>query len=208
MSKTVLLVDDGQNGDLVAQVAGLGMPVTVVIHALAPNARDLMADYRAAGIEVAVEASLPAGAVPTDIEVAFEAVVGMLPEAAILFADGSGILRNNRAATAQVMQILIADGRGLVTAQRGLSSAESAARDAGVPVASIMRELDGAGEDESSIVRGLDQAALRARQTGTVVLLGVAQETTLSALATWAQTVNQSQLALAPVSAVLLDGMP
>ncbi len=205
---SVLLIDDGASADKAAQIAELGLPVTVVLHALDPQAHDRAMAYQSAGVEVAVQVSLPAGAVPTDIEVAFEAVFGLIPEAAILFADGSSVLRNNRAATAQVMQVLAADGRGLVTAQRGLNAAQQAASEAGVPAAAITHALDGAGEDEAAIRRRLDQAALRARQTGNAVLLGRVQDTTLAALADWSGGVNQQQLALAPVSAVLLDVMP
>ncbi|MDO6590647.1 hypothetical protein DS901_05690 [Loktanella sp. D2R18] len=205
---SVLLIDSGANADMATQIAELGLPVTVVLHALDPQAHDRAMAYQSAGVEVAVQVSLPAGAVPTDIEVAFEAVFGLIPEAAILFADESSVLRNNRAATAQVMQVLAADGRGLITAQRGLNTAQQAATEAGVPAAAIMRELDGAGEDEAAIKRRLDQAALRARQTGNAVLLGRVQDTTLAALADWSGGVNQQQLALAPVSAVLLDVMP
>ncbi|MCG3267548.1 divergent polysaccharide deacetylase family protein [Yoonia sp. I 8.24] len=205
---SVLLIDNGANADMATQIAELGLPVTVVLHALDPQAHDRAMAYQAAGVEVAVQVSLPAGAVPTDIEVAFEAVFGLIPEAAILFADESSVLRNNRAATAQVMQVLAADGRGLITAQRGLNAAQQAATEAGVPAAAIMRELDGAGEDEAAIKRRLDQAALRARQTGNAVLLGLVQDTTLAALADWSGGVDQQQLALAPVSAVLLDVTP
>jgi polysaccharide deacetylase 2 family uncharacterized protein YibQ len=205
---SVLLVDDGSLGVMATRIAGLGLPVTVVLDAFDPNAHDRMVAYQAAGIEVAIQLSLPVGAVPTDIEVAFESVFGLLPEAIILYAGEGGVLRNNRAATAQVMQVLAADGRGLITGQRGLSGALQAAVDAGVPAAGIMRDIDGAGETADVIKRGLDQAALRARQTGDVVLLGRVHDATLTALADWAGGVNQSQLALAPVSAVLLDVMP
>ncbi|SFR37614.1 Uncharacterized conserved protein YibQ, putative polysaccharide deacetylase 2 family [Yoonia tamlensis] len=204
----VLLVDDGTQQVAADEIAALGMPVTVVLHALDPNLRDRMAAYRAAGIEIAVQASLPTGAVPTDIEVAFEAVFGLMPEAAILYADGSGVLRNNRAATEQVMQILAADGRGLVTAPQGLGGALQAAQAAGVPAIAAIRNIDSAGEPADAIKRGLDQAGLRARQTGNVVLHGQLQASTLGALAEWAVTVNQSQLALAPVSAVLREVQP
>jgi polysaccharide deacetylase 2 family uncharacterized protein YibQ len=205
---SVLLIDDGSNGDMATKIAELGLPVTVVLHAFDPDARDRMGAYRSAGIEVAIQVALPAGAMPTDIEVAFESIFGLLPEVSILFADGTGVLRNNRAATAQVMQILAADGRGLVTAQRGLNAAQQAAVDAGVPAVTIINDLESAGDSEDAIKRGLDQAALRARQTGNVVLLGRVQDTTLTALKDWAGGVNQDQLALAPVSAVLLDVSP
>jgi len=203
---SILLVDDGTNGDMAAEVASMPLPVTVVLHALDPNAAARMQAYRAAGIEVALQTSLPEGAVPTDVEIAFEAAFGILPETVMLFSDGTGVLQNDRAVTEQVMQILASDGRGLVTVQRGLGSAQRAAEQVGVAATTVLRDLDGAGEDQSAIERALDQSALRARQTGDAVLLGRVQPETISALTNWALTVNQDQMLVAPVSAVLLDG--
>ncbi|WP_394177827.1 divergent polysaccharide deacetylase family protein [Yoonia maritima] len=203
---SILLVDDGTNGDMAADVASMPLPVTVVLHALDPNAAARMQAYRAAGIEVALQTSLPEGAVPTDVEIAFEAAFGILHETVMLFSDGTGVLQNDRAVTDQVMQILASDGRGLVTVQRGLGSAQRAAEQVGVAATTVLRDLDGAGEDQSAIERALDQSALRARQTGDAVLLGRVQPETISALTNWALTVNQDQMLVAPVSAVLLDG--
>ncbi|WP_162617575.1 divergent polysaccharide deacetylase family protein [Yoonia maritima] len=201
---SILLVDDGSNGVMAAEVAALPLPVTVVLHALDPNAAENMRAYRAAGVETAMQTSLPEGAVPTDVEVAFEAAFGILPETAILFADGTGVLQNNRAVTEQVMRVLAADGRGLVTVQRGLGSAQRAAEQAGIPTATVLRDIDNGVDDPSIIERSLDQSALRARQTGNAVLLGHAQTNTISALTNWALSVDQDQMLLAPVSAVLL----
>jgi polysaccharide deacetylase 2 family uncharacterized protein YibQ len=77
----------------------------------------------------------------------------------------------------------------------------------GVPVANIARELDGAGESRDAIERSLQQAALRARQSGNVVLLGRTTPDTLAAIRNWAESSDPSQIALAPVSAILLEQM-
>jgi polysaccharide deacetylase 2 family uncharacterized protein YibQ len=202
---SIILVDEGAMPDAAVAVSGLGFLPTVAVNALADDAGAQMTAYRSAGIEVALETGLPDGARPTDVEVAFEAAFEILPEAAMLFSDGTGVLQDDRSVTGQVMQILAEDGRGFVTVQRGLGNAARAAEQAGVAAATIMRDLDGAGEDQAAIERALDQAAFRARQSGGAILMGRVTPATLEALRAWAAGVDRSQLAIAPVSAVLLD---
>lgn len=200
----VVLVDTDAMADAAPALATLGFAPTIAINALADGAGEKMAAYRAAGLEVALQADLPSGARPADVEVAFEAAFQLLPETAMLFSLGAGAIQD-RSVTAQVMQILAADGLGFVTVQRGLSDATRAAEQAGVPAATILRDLDGANEDSGAIARALDQAAFRARQTGDVVIMGRMTPETLAALRDWAGQLDQSTLAIAPVSAILLS---
>ena len=202
---SVLVIDDGSQGDMSASIADLPMPVTVVLNALDQGVAARSAAYRAAGVEIAMQTTLPAGAVPTDVEVAFEAAFGLLPEAVLLYEDGTGVVQDNRAVSSQVVQILAADGRGLITMQRGLGTAQRTAQDAGVPATTVLRDLDANGEDPGAIKRGLDQSALRARQQGSVVLVARAQPDTLSVLRDWAQTLDKTQMLLVPASAILID---
>jgi polysaccharide deacetylase 2 family uncharacterized protein YibQ len=199
----VMLIDTDEMADAAPALAALGFVPTVAINALSGGAGDKMTAYRAAGLEVALQADLPSGARPADVEVAFEAAFQFLPEAAMLFSLGTGAIQD-RAVTAQVMQILAADGLGFVTVQRGLSDATRAAEQAGVPAATILRDLDGGGEDSRAMARALDQAAFRARQTGDVVILGRLTPATVQALRDWAGALDQSTLSIAPVSAMLL----
>ncbi|HEV8034531.1 divergent polysaccharide deacetylase family protein, partial [Yoonia sp.] len=200
----VVLVDTDAMADAAPALAALGFAPTVAINALADGAVEKMAAYRAAGLEVALQADLPSGARPADVEVAFEAAFQLLPESAMLFSLGAGAIQD-RSVTAQVMQILAADGLGFVTIQRGLSDATRAAEQAGVPAATILRDLDGENEDSGAIARALDQAAFRARQTGDVVIMGRMTPDTLAALREWADQLDQSTLAIVPVSAILLS---
>jgi polysaccharide deacetylase 2 family uncharacterized protein YibQ len=202
----ILLVDRSGNSDAVDQVQALPFPVTVVLDALASNANAQMRAYRDAGIEVVMQTSLPRGAVPTDVEVAFEAAFGILPEAVALFSDGEGVLQNNRSVTEQVIQVLQSEGRGLIVVQRGLGNAIRGADQAGLPAATVLRDLDGAGESAATIGRALDQAAFRARQSGDAVLLARLTPETMTALSGWGTENDGTQVALAPVSAILRDG--
>ena len=201
----ILLVDTGSMEDAATALSGLGFAPTVAVNALVADATSRMTSYRAAGAEVAIEVSLPPGARPTDVEVAFEAAFGILPESTMLFSDGTGILQDDRSVMAQVMQVLAADGRGFVTVQRGLGNAVRTAEQANVPATTVLRDLDGEGEDAASITRALDQAAFRARQTGGAVLMGRMTPATVDALREWAAGLDTSQVAIGPVSAVLLN---
>ena len=197
----VMLIDNDATTAATSALTDLGFVPTVAINALAAGAGDKMAAYRAAGLEVAVQADLPSGAQPVDVEVAFAAALQLVPQAAMVFSTGTGAIED-RAVTAQVLQILAADGLGFVTIQRGLSDATRGAQQAGVPAATITRDLDG---DAAAMVRALDQAAFRARQTGNVVVLGQMTPDTVAALREWATGVDQEALSIAPVSAILLS---
>lgn len=202
----IVMVDDGSLPTAPADIAALAVPVTVVIDALQNDAAKHMAAYRAAGVEVMLQTALPSGAVPADVEVAFEAAFDILPETVGLFSDTSGILQGNRAVAEQVVEILGAEGRGLVVVERGLSSSLRIAQQAGLPAAAVLRDLDGGGENGAAVTRALDQAAFRARQSGDAVLLARVSAGTLAALQSWGTENNGDQIALAPVSAILQDG--
>ncbi len=199
----IVMIDPGDTENGPADIAALPVPVTVVINALQPDAGERMTAYRNAGVEVMLQTALPQGAVPTDVEVAFEAAFDILPETVGFFSDASGILQGNRSVAEQIVQILGAEGRGLVLVERGLSNSLRIAEQAGLPAAAVLRDLDGDGEDSAAVARALDQAAFRVRQSGNAVLLARASEETLVALQTWGAENNGDQVGLAPVSAIL-----
>lgn len=203
---SIVLLDDGQLPGAIDAVANLPIPATVILNPLTPDAADRMAAYRAAGIETGMQISLPTGATPIDVEVAFEAAFGTLSESVVLFSGETGLLQSNRSVNEQVMQVLAADGRGLVIVQRGLGNALRAAEQANVPAATVLRDLDGDGQDSAAIGRALDQAAFRARQSGGAVLLARATDETLDALGQWAAA--DAQVAMAPVTAILKEMTP
>jgi polysaccharide deacetylase 2 family uncharacterized protein YibQ len=178
--------------------------VTIAIDPGAPGAAESGAAYRAAGIEVMALARLPQGARPTDVEVAFEAVFLALPEAVGVLDAGEGGLQANSAVTEQTMARLARDGRGVVTLSEGLNMASRAAEAAGVPAGTIYRDLDSEGQSAQVIRRFLDQAAFRARQTSGVILLGRVRPDTISALMLWGAENRAEQVAVVPVSAVLM----
>lgn len=201
---TIVLVDPGETDGWAEKVAALGFPVTVVLDPLSDGAKDRMQTYRANGIEVGLQTQLPEGATPSDVEVAFEAAFGTLPEAVLLFSDGEDGIQSNRDVTAQVMQVLASEGRGLIAVQQGLGNTLRVAGQLNVPAVEVARDLDGQGQDERAVNRALDQAAFRARQIGDAVLLGRMSTDTLDALSTWAARNRSDQITLAPATAILL----
>lgn len=200
----IILIDAGDLNDGPAVIGALPFAVTVAIDPSMVGAADLAAAYRAAGIEVLALARLPQGAVPTDVEVTLESVFTTLPEVIGLLDAGEGGLQANSAVTDQVMTRLAADGRGVVTVSRGLNMAARAAETAGVPAGTIFRDLDSDGQDAATIRRFLDQAAFNARQNGAVILLARLRPETISAFMLWGAEQRAEQVAVNPVSAVLL----
>ncbi|WP_322893627.1 MULTISPECIES: divergent polysaccharide deacetylase family protein [unclassified Yoonia] len=202
----VVLMDDPAMRDAPAVIASLPFVPTMVLNAAAPDVTERMRAYRAAGIEVVLEARLPQGARPSNIEVTYQAAFTSVPEAIAVFSDGTGPEADGVVAD-QVMQWVAADGRGFVSMPRGLDAMRPAAT-GDAPTALISREIDGAGETQAAIERNLAQASFRARQTGDAVVLGHATHDTLAALRSWANRSDPAQMSLVPVSAVLIAQLP
>ncbi|WP_322889229.1 MULTISPECIES: divergent polysaccharide deacetylase family protein [unclassified Yoonia] len=204
----VVLLDNAMIIDAPAVLSGLPFVPTIVLNASAPDVTARMRAYRDAGIEVLLQADLPQGAQPADLETTYIAAFGLVPEAIAIFSDGTGPEVTDRVLADQALRLVGDEGRGFVTLPRGLGGAFRNVAANGVPIANIARELDGAGESRDAIERGLQQAALRARQSGNVILLGRATPDTLAAIRNWAARSDPAQISLAPVSAILQAQMP
>ena len=196
----ILLVDDGSATTGPSLMFESGLKATIAVSALTEDAALFAEAYREAGMEVALQVPLPDGATPVDVEVAFAAAFDILPEAAMLYSNGHGVLRNNRQAAAQVMEILAADGRGFVTFSSGLGGPLRAAEAANVPVATVVRDLDDAGGDTNAIIRTLDRAAFEARRgRGAIVTARLTPEI-LAILQAW----SSAGVAIGPASAIMI----
>jgi polysaccharide deacetylase 2 family uncharacterized protein YibQ len=200
----IVLIDAGQMAAGPALVASLPFPVTVAIDPAADGAAELLAAYRAEGVEAVIRARLPEGATPQDVEVALEGSFADLSETVALLDIDAGSL-GSREATEQMMQILAEAGRGYLSRDRELNTAGRLAEQAGVPATTIFRDLDGAGQDASAIRRLVDRAAARARQDGGVVLLGRLRPDMVTALINWGNDKRAVDLAQVPGSAVLRE---
>ncbi len=201
---SVVLIDDDMMPGASAALAGLPFPVTIALDPSVAGVTERMAAYRAAGLEVAAVVDLPRGAAPSDVEIAFAAYFAALPEAVLVLDGGEGGLQADAAVTRQAIEILAADGRGLVTVSQGLNQALREAERAQVPAAVIYRDLDSEDQDAQVIRRFLDQAAFQARKESGVVLLGRLRPNTISALILWGTANRAGQVSVAPTSAVLM----
>lgn len=199
----VVLIDDGTMSAAAAALSGLPFPVTIALDPDQADATAKMDQYRAAGYEVVALAKLPEGAVPSDVEVTLQSVFQTLPESLAILDIGNAGLQADRDVTAQAMDALASTGRGFVTVSQGLNTASRAAEQAGVPTATVYRDLDSDGQDARVIRRFVDQAAFRARQSSGVVLVGRLRPDTLSALILWGTANTEEQVALVPLSVVL-----
>ncbi|MFZ3582957.1 divergent polysaccharide deacetylase family protein [Loktanella sp. DJP18] len=201
---SIVLRDDGSMANGARALADIPFPVTVLLDPARPDARERMQAYAAAGIEVAALAKLPTGATATDAAVALEGIFDAVPEAVALVATVNNALPTTADAIGQVISGLATDGRGLLVPDTGLNAGLRAADVAEVHAATIYRDLDDNDQDARVIRRFVDQAAFRARQQPGVVLLGRVRPETISALILWGQANRAGQVALAPLSALLL----
>lgn len=202
---SIVLIDTGGATLDRQAVASLPFPVSVVIDPLAADAAAHAALYRAGGKEVLMLATgIPEGAAPADLEQTFQAHATSLPEAVAVIDTEAGSFQNDRPLATQIVPILAAQGRGLVTWDRGLNAADQVAQREDLPSVVIFRRIDGDGEDTPVIRRYLDRAAFKAAQEGRVTVIGEVRAETVAALMEWAIEGRASTVALAPVSAQML----
>ncbi|MGI9369052.1 MAG: divergent polysaccharide deacetylase family protein [Ruegeria sp.] len=182
-------------------------PLSFAVSPTDPEAAEKMARYRAAGFEVLAMADLPKAASAQDAEVSLSVWLDVLPETVgILEGIDTGV-QGNRKLADQVAAIAGGTGRGLVTQDNGLNTVQKLAARRGIPASVIFRDFDGAEQSPQTIRRFLDQAAFRAGQEGSVVMLGRLRPETISALLLWGLEDRSDRVALAPISAVLMSGL-
>lgn len=205
---SVVLIDDGTS--VTAGSAGLAAlrsfpyPLSFAVDSTLPNAAERVETYREAGFEVLALVDLPQGAQPSDAETAFAATLDRIgPVVGVLEGTQSGF-QGSRALADQVTDILAQSGHGLVTQDKGLNTMPKLARKAGVPADPVFRDFDSKDQTARVIRRFLDQAAFKAGQEGAVIMLGRLRPDTVSALLLWGLQDRASDVALVPISAVLL----
>lgn len=204
----ILLIDDGSEGIDRQALAALPFPVTFVLDPLAFNAPEAAAIYRAAGQEVAMLATgIPEGATASDLEQTFQAHEAVVPEAVAYVDLAEGGFQSNRPLATEVVATLAPRGRGLVTYDQGLNSAQQVAQRSGMPNTAILRTLDGDGQAAMAIKRLLDGVAFNAVRNRSAVAIGHARPETVQGLIEWTMTGDRKDaVTLAPLTAVLQAG--
>ncbi|MCK8462705.1 divergent polysaccharide deacetylase family protein [Aliiroseovarius sp. S1339] len=203
---SVVLMDQGADRQSLGDLKNVPFPISFIVEAGADDAAEAIAFYRDAGAEVIIVPTLPAGATPTDAEVIFQAQAPLLDQAvAVFMAEDSGFQSDSQLA-AQISQILVASGHGLVSEPQGLNTGHKTALKTGVASGIVFRELDGEGQDGKVMRRFLDNAAFKAGQENGVIMMGQARVETLQALIEWSLGNRVKSVAMAPISALLLGG--
>jgi polysaccharide deacetylase 2 family uncharacterized protein YibQ len=206
---SILLIDQGSDldgGEVgIAALRSFPYPISFAVDVTLDDAAERMAIYREEGFEVMAMVDLPEGAEPSDAETTLAVAFTRLPEVVgVLEGLGAG-LQPNRDVADQVTEILAQGGYGLVSQDKGLNTMPKLAIKEGVPAAPIFRDFDSKGQTPTVIRRFLDQAAFKAGIEGSVIMLGRMRPETISALLVWGLQDRASQVALAPISAVLLN---
>ncbi len=203
----LILYDPGLPMALRHAVAAFDFPITLALNPLDPSAPEAAEMYFNAGKEIVIlAAGLPTGASPADMDVTLGSYLDSFPTAIGLvdlptdgFTRNAGLLRD-------VLAILQRDGHGLITFAGGLSQAARAAEAAGLRHAEIFRVIDPGPESQFTIRRFLDRAVFQASQLGHVIVYGdAANDATMEALELWRNEGRANQVALVPVSAILLE---
>src|SRR6056297_3407119 len=198
----VVLVHESAAPPDAAALSELPEEVSFAVDGGSANAAESADAYRAAGREVVLIPTIPAGARPQDVEVALQANLRAVDEAVAVMDHGDAGFQSDRQAVGQVIRAIADTGHGLITAPQGLNTAQQIAGRFDVPASLIFDDL-GAGVDANAVSRALDRAAFRARLEEGVIVLGRADPATIEGLGDWLQGRNARSLALAPVSAVL-----
>jgi uncharacterized protein len=199
---SIVLIDDEAAIGAEA-LAEFPYPLTFAIDPDDPKATEKMQARRDAGFEVLILADLPREAAPQDAETSLAVWMERLPQAVGLLEGVETGFQGNRPLADQMVAAMKESGYGMVTQNSGLNTVQKLALRDGMPAGVVFRDFDGAGQNPRAIRRFLDQAAFRARQEGSVIMLGRLRPETISALLLWGLQDRASQVGLAPVSAGL-----
>lgn len=201
----IVLIDSGEDGVPREDLMKLSIPVTIAIDPTAPNATQIMQGYRDAGIEVvAIVNELPTASSPSDVAVSIEAYFDQLPQAVGIMDPLDGRIQSNRTLLQPVLGAIRNSGHGLITYDRGLNTAQQAARREDIPAATVFRVLDADLEEGPKIKRYLDRAAFNANRDGSVVVVGRSYPETIKAIVEWVLEKKEAGIAMVPVSTVML----
>ncbi|MCX7559507.1 divergent polysaccharide deacetylase family protein [Sulfitobacter sp. F26204] len=207
---SIVLIDDGSNPTSgapgIAALRSFPYTLSFAVDSALPDAVERMALYRKEGFEVLALVNLPQGAQATDVETTLGATLAQMNEVVGLLEGTEIGLQSSREVSDQVTAILAQTGHGLVTMDKGLNTMPKLARKEGVPADPVFRDFDSKGQTATVIRRFLDQAAFKAGQEGAVIMLGRVRPDTISALLLWGLQDRAGQVALAPISALLLRG--
>ncbi|MGI3169106.1 divergent polysaccharide deacetylase family protein [Pseudooceanicola sp. C21-150M6] len=191
---SIILIDDGSGSQSLPR--NFPYPVSVAIPTTSPKAAEIMQTYRRRGIEVLALMDSPA-------EGDIDAALGGITEAVAVMETGSRSLQGGRAQSERLAEGLKEAGYGLVLYPEGLDTGLRLAQRQGVPAGTVFRDLDSEGQSADVVRRFLDNAAFKAGQEDSVILVGRMRPETISALLVWALADRASRVAMVPVTQAL-----
>ncbi|MDG1738712.1 MAG: divergent polysaccharide deacetylase family protein [Paracoccaceae bacterium] len=200
---SIVLIETGEYNIGSDALASFPYPITFAIDPLSEDTLERAAAYRERGFELLAVANLPSSGGEELADLALLPTLDSVPGlVGILEGAGEG-LQGNMELSEGVLRMLEATGYGLLLRSNGLNAAQQMAEGRGLPVETIFRDFDANGQNATVIRSLLDQAAFKARQEGSIVMVGRLRPATISALLLWGLQDRASSVALAPVSAVL-----
>lgn len=204
---SVILIDQGEEtGIEIARLAELGLPLSIGIRSDSADAAGRAQAYRDAGFEVvaiAPQAGVGAfrrGQNAADLPVQLEAIFGAVPGAiAVMDPPGGELPKDNQLVRAVLAQLKLS-GAALLTQAGGFNSVDELAREAEVPSATVVREIDKA--DSANFA--LSRAALQASKTGSAIIMANTDEAMVKAVVEWLLSPSARSVEVAPTSAAIL----
>jgi polysaccharide deacetylase 2 family uncharacterized protein YibQ len=137
------------------------------------------------------------------------ALVDLLPQTVGIIERQVGALQQSQAVMLHVPEVLSRTGHGLVVYQKGLNTLANEAGKAGIPFATIYRNLDRADQNDRTRLRLLDGAAFRATDSPSeqIVILARLSPETVRAILMWALQDRARKTALVPISQLMKAGI-
>lgn len=194
----ILLAETVEQADAVSK---MGIPVTLAVSPVNPDATAIIAQYRLSGGEVVMMLPNEGGLSLQDIE------LGNIPDVISIALDNTtgvigvidGTLDGNAAQVNATLAELNEIGYALVsTTSVALDSLE--AKGAATSVIGLLNTLPG----KIAVIRELDNAVVHIGETSSGTVLGSASTDTVAAIEFWLKSQKAQQVILAPVSAAIL----
>ena len=202
---SIVLIDTGDFNIGPEALAAFPYPLTFAIDPLREDALEKAQTYRNGGFELVALADLPQNGGAELAELALLPTLDGVPGFVGALEGLDGGVQGNMELAEAVLKAMGDAGYGLLLRPKGLNAAQQMADGRDLPVATIFRDFDDKGQDATVIRRFLDQAAFKARQEGEIIMVGRLRPATISALLLWGLQDRATSVALAPVSAILLN---
>ncbi len=198
----IILIDTGEYNIGPEALASFPYPISFAIDPLREDALEAAEMYRSKGFELLVTADLPEGGDASLAEIALAPTIDSIPGAVGILEGTNGGLQGNMELAEAVLKMVEDTGNGLVLRAKGLNAAQQQADGRDLPVATLFRDFDATGQNATVIRRFLDQAAFKARQEGSVIMVGRLRPATISALLLWGLQDRATSVVLTPVSTI------